>query len=48
MKKIWLYIKQKYICLHDYEDIKNSKWYFHYRCRKCGFERGMGNFKIKD
>lgn len=48
MKKIWLYIKQKYICQHEYKNVENSKWYFHYRCEKCGFERGLGNFKIKD
>ena len=44
MKKLVKYIKMRF-CKHDFESIENSKWYFHEKCTKCGFEKGMGNFK---
>lgn len=47
MKKILQYLRQRYFCSHDYKDVVESKWYFHYKCTKCGFERGMGAFKYK-
>lgn len=47
IKKILLYLKQRFFCIHKYEAVEHTKWYFHYRCKKCGFENGMGQFKYK-
>lgn len=47
MKKIIKYLKQVF-CKHTFEDVKNTKYYFHEKCTKCGFEKGMGNFRYKN
>lgn len=46
MKNLIKYFKMRF-CNHDFKSVENSKWYFHKKCKKCGFEKGMGNFKLK-
>ena len=47
MKRFIKYMKQL-LCRHSFEDVKHTKWYFHKKCTKCGFENGMGNFTYKN
>ena len=47
MKKIIKSLKQLF-CKHIFKNVENSKYYFHEKCAKCGFEIGMGNFKYKN
>lgn len=46
MKTILLYLKRRFFCKHEFNDVP-SKWYIHKRCNKCGYEWGIGNFKWK-
>jgi len=36
------------ICKHNMESVDNSSYYSHSRCTKCGIEKGLGNFRIKN
>lgn len=46
MKKLFKWLKMIF-CRHNWESVKDSPWYFHWKCHKCNAERGMGKFKIK-
>jgi hypothetical protein len=46
--KIIKYIRSRFFCKHKMKSVENSKWYFHYKCEKCGYEKGMGNFRYQN
>jgi len=45
--KIFNFLKMLF-CKHKMKNVEDSFYYFHEKCEKCGFEKGMKNFKYKN
>ena len=40
MKRIYKYLKMRF-CRHDMRQVKDSPHWFHEKCNKCGYEKGL-------
>lgn len=40
------WINSRFLCKHIMFSVPQSPHYFHEKCDKCGYEHGMGNFKL--
>jgi hypothetical protein len=45
IKNFFKVIKMKYFCKHNMNFVKDSPYYIHLKCEKCGYEFGVGNIK---